>query len=175
MAHHSLFPSNNIVLTKLDFLVRYWELSARHAQMGEPLDAEERKELLGLMQLVGDCELPPPMSIERPHDAHPAQLIGEGSIRAVELRALTATALFVTSAVACSPGASVILRAVDAIAGVEYSVPCRVAWVAPGSPFSVALIVDGEPTRALFDDAPVLRSSWEHGATLTARSEALSG
>jgi hypothetical protein len=49
------------VIDKLGFLVRFWELKARHATLGEPLSASEQLELLSLMQLVtGDCKMPPP-------------------------------------------------------------------------------------------------------------------
>lgn len=145
-----------MILSKLDLLVRYWKLAARHSFQGAPLAAKERTELLGLMQLVGDQELPPPMPIERPSDAHPAQLIGEGTIRAVELRAISASALFVCGFAAPNIGSSMILRAVDAIAGVEYSVPCRVAWTCPDreGPAAMALVVDGEPHRLPFDEMP---------------------
>lgn len=145
-----------MILSKLDLLVRYWELTARHASRGEPLASGERTELLGLMQLVGDQAIPPPMAIARPSDAHPAQLIGEGSIRNVELRAISANALFVCghfSFESSQPkvGSSVVLRAVDAIAGVEYSVPCRVEWVhLLMEPIAMALVVDGAPHRARF-------------------------
>lgn len=145
-----------MILSTLDLLVRYWELAARHSFHGEPLAAKERAELLGLMQLVGDQELPPPMPIERPSDAHPAQLIGEGTIRTVELRAISASALFVTGFAAPNIGSSMVLRAVDAVAGVEYSVPCRVAWTCSDREGSaaMALVVDGEPHRLRFDDVP---------------------
>jgi hypothetical protein len=146
-----------MILSKLDLLVRYWELAARHASRGEPLASGERTELLGLMQLVGDQEIPPPMRITRPSDAHPAQLIGEGSIRMVELRAVSATALFVCGFAAPTVGSSMVLRAVDAIAGIEYGVPCRVEWVYPvepsapeTKPIAMALVVDGAPHRARF-------------------------
>lgn len=111
------------------------------------------------MQLVGEQEVPPPMPIERPSDAHPAQLIGEGSIRNVELRAISANALFVCGYAAAKVGSSMVLRAVDAIAGVEYSVPCRVEWVHPSAvrtepvrtdPVAMALVVDGAPHRVRF-------------------------
>ncbi len=140
-----------MILSKLDLLIRYWELAARHARQGEPLAAFERTELLGLMQLVGDQDLPPPMPIERPTDAHPAQLIGEGTIRSVELRAISASALFVCGLAAPKVGSSMLLRAVDAIAGIEYTVPCRVAWVHPDKPMAMALVVDGAPHRSRFD------------------------
>src|SRR6188768_3493796 len=48
------------LIEKLDFLVRFWELKARNASLGEPLGSQEQIELLSLMQLVtGDLESPP--------------------------------------------------------------------------------------------------------------------
>jgi hypothetical protein len=149
----AFIPAARMILSKLDLLTRYWELAARHARQGEPLAAFERTELLALMQLVGDQDLPPPMALARPTDAHPAQLIGEGSIRSVELRAVSASALFVCGFAAPNVGASMLLRAVDAVAGVEYTVPCRVAWVHPDKPVAMALVVDGAPHRLRFDKA----------------------
>ena len=47
------------MIEKLDFLVRFWELKARHATLGEPLGQDEQRELLSLLQLVtGDMHLP---------------------------------------------------------------------------------------------------------------------
>ena len=43
-----------------------------------------------------------------------------------------------------------ILRAADAITGVEYALPCNVLWVYRGAPTIVALSIDGIPTRTIF-------------------------
>lgn len=156
------------MLSKLDVLVRYWQLIARHGReterrsgrvkpgLGrtenvEPLDLAERTELLGLMQMVGDVDVPPPISVSQTADAHPAQLIGEGTIRTVELRAMSTGALLIATPLPPSVGARVVLRVADAVAGVEYVVPCRVAWVQAGAPASAALAIDGAPTRMDFD------------------------
>jgi hypothetical protein len=145
------------VLSKLDVLVRYWQLVARHARTGgpgvAPLDQGEKTELLALMQLVGDVDVPPPASVPRNADAHPAQLIGEGTIRTVELRAMSPRALLIATPSPPAAGTRVLLRVADAVVGVEYVVPCHVEWVHAGAPAAVALVVDGLPTRTAFDAA----------------------
>ena len=61
------------MIDKLDFLVRFWELKARNASLGEPLGPREQIELLSLMQLVtGDVEVPPAGPVDRPKSAVPA-------------------------------------------------------------------------------------------------------
>ncbi len=154
------------MLEKLDFLVRFWELSARHATLGHPLIAAEQLELLSLMQLVNaDAQVPPVGPAEPSEDAVPAQLIGEGAIMAVEMRDVTASGMRVVSADAMQMGARVIVRAADAVSGVEYVLPCTVAWVHRGSPNTMALIVDGIPSRTNFF-SPVdaqARSSFKMG------------
>jgi len=146
------------VLEKLDFLVRFWELSARHATLGEPLIAAEQLELLSLMQLVNsDARVPPRGPAEPSDDAVPAQLIGEGAIMAVEMRVVSADAM--------QQGARVVIRAADAVSGVEYVLPCTVAWLHRGAPNTMALIVDGIPSRTNFF-SPVdshVRSSFAMG------------
>jgi len=142
------------VIDKLDFLVRFWELKARHATLGQPLGASEQVELLSLMQLVmGEFDVPAAGPVERPKSALPAQLIGDGTMLAVEIRALSAGALIVASGASMAQGAHVIVRATDAVSGVEYALPCNVVWVHPGTshePCTMALVVDGIPTRSVF-------------------------
>lgn len=138
-------PSKNTaVIDKLGFLVRFWELRARHATLGEPLGGREQLELLSLMQLVtGDFKMPEPGTCARPANALPAQLIGEGTILARSM----------------SPGERVIVRTADAVSGVEYALPCTVSWVYDGSPVIMALVVDGIPTRAEFAALPEPRQA----------------
>jgi hypothetical protein len=103
------------------------------------------------MQLVtSDLEVPAPGPLARNGGALPAQLIGGGTSHGVELRAVLGHALLATSAYPMPPGASVLLRATDAVAGVEYVIPCVVKWVHYASPCSLALVVDGIPTRKSF-------------------------
>ena len=49
-----------------------------------------------------------------------------------------------------TPGERVIVRMADAISGVEYALPCSIAWVHDASPCIMALVVDGIPTRSEF-------------------------
>lgn len=139
------------VIDKIGFLVRFWELKARHASLGQPLTPGEQVELLSLMQLVtADCRMPDPGHYARPANAMPAQLIGQGAILPVEIRDVSAAALLVTSVRGMSPGERVIVRTADAVSGVEYALPCEVAWVYDASPVTMALTVDGIPTRSDF-------------------------
>jgi hypothetical protein len=142
------------VIEKLDFLVRFWELKARHATLGQPLAPKEQVELLSLMQLVvGETDIPAAGPVARSRTTLPAQLIGDGTLRAVEIRALSAAALLVATALPLTVGAQVIMRATDAVSGVEYALPCMVMWVHPGTtqePTTMALVVDGIPARTIF-------------------------
>jgi hypothetical protein len=148
------------LIDKLDFLVRFWELRARNESLGEPLSAREQIELLSLLQLVtGDLEVPTAGPVERPRHALPAQLIGEGTILPVEVRSVSGAALVVSCASIVPVGAQVILRAADAISGVEYALPCNVLWVYRGAPTILALSVDGIPTRRVFAEVPEPRMS----------------
>lgn len=143
------------MIDKLGFLVRFWELRARHATIGEPLSGPEQLELLSLMQLVTpDFRMPEPGTCERPANALPAQLIGEGTIQPVELRYVCASALLVASVKAVTLRERMILRTADAVTDVECVLPCSVAWVHRGSPFIIALVVDGIPTRSTLAAVP---------------------
>lgn len=148
------------MIEKLDFLVRFWELKARNASLGEPLAGREQIELLSLMQLVtGDLDAPSAGPVERPRGALPAQMIGDGTILPVEIRNVTAAAVIVSCASTIPAFSPVILRAADAISGVEYALPCKVLWVYRAAPTIVALVVDGIPTRAVFAGIPEPRMS----------------
>jgi hypothetical protein len=148
------------LIDKLDFLVRFWELRARNESLGEPLSSREQIELLSLLQLVtGDLEVPTAGPVERPKYALPAQLIGEGTILPVEVRSVSGAAVVVSCASIVPVGAQVILRAADAISGVEYALPCNVLWVYRGAPTILALSVDGIPTRRVFAEVPEPRMS----------------
>ena len=148
------------MIEKLDFLVRFWELKARNASLGEPLLAREQIELLSLMQLVtGDLDAPSVGPVDRPKGALPAQMIGDGTILPVEVRRVTAAAVIVSCASIVPVGAQLILRAADAISGVEYALPCKVIWVYRAAPTILALAVDGIPTRSVFAGIPEPRMS----------------
>ena len=156
------------MLEKLDLMVRFWELTARHATVGQPLSKDEQVELLSWMQLITtDLAVPGPGPLARSANALPAQVIGAGTSSAVELRAVLARALLVTSALPMPVGASVLLHATDAVAGVEYVIPCVVKWVHSASPCSVALVVDGIPTRKTFSARtdPKVTQAWSSHQT----------
>jgi hypothetical protein len=144
------------VMDKIDFLVRFWELKARSARLGNPLGPAEQLELLSLLQLVtGDGGVPDPGPVARERGAIPAQVIGDGAILSIEIRAVSAAAILVACASGLTPGAQVIMRVADAVSGVEYALPCEVAWAYAGTPTTMALIVDGIPTRAEFAAPPL--------------------
>ena len=139
------------VIEKLDFLVRFWELRIRHATSGNPLGPSEQVELLSLMQLVtSEFRIPRAGPAARTKDPLAAQLIGDGAILPIELRSISAAALIATCEGRVPPGSRAIVRAADAISGVEYLLPCTVAWVHAGTPNTIALAVDGVPTRKDF-------------------------
>jgi hypothetical protein len=143
------------VIEKIDFLVRFWELKARNDQLGEPLSGQEQLELLSLMQLVTtDHRVPEAGPVSRTRGAMPAQLIGNGTIKAIEVRTVSASALLVACATSLAVGAQVIVRAADAVSGIEYALPCKVIWVYAGAPCTMALVVDGIPKRSDFSTPP---------------------
>jgi hypothetical protein len=148
-----------VVIDKIDFLVRFWELKARNLTLGEPLSSTEQVELLSLMQLVtGDDRLPAAGPVLRTRSALPAQIIGTGTIKAVEVRAVTASALLVAGATALAAGSQAIVRVTDAVSGVEYALPCKVVWAYVGTPCTMALAVDGIPTRTDFTTPPSMHT-----------------
>jgi hypothetical protein len=138
------------VIDKLDFLVRFWELRARSERMGEPLAASEQVELLSLMQLVTSSPVQAAGPVPRDNGAIPAQVIGEGEILAIEVRSVTAAAILIASSSMLTEGARVIARIADAVTGIELALPCEVMWAYRGSPCTMALTVDGIPTRSEF-------------------------
>lgn len=163
------------MLEKLDLMVRFWELTARYATPGDgtisPLSKDEQVELLSWMQLITtDLEVPPPGPLAQNGNALPAQVIGAGTANAVELRGVLARALLVTSAMPIPEGASVLLRVTDAVAGVEYVIPCIVKWVHYASPCSVALAIDGVPSRKSFvaRSEPKVTQAWSQASSQVA-------
>jgi hypothetical protein len=162
MAAASMIP---VMLEKLDLLVRFWELIARHAEGGSPLSAGEQVELMAWLRLITtdrDEPAPGPLVAPGADDAFPAQVIGAGTSSIVELRGVLSRVLLVTSAAPLAVGTSVLLRAADAVAAVEYVVPCVVKWVHYASPCSAALAVDGVPARKAFGPRadPAVMQAW---------------
>ena len=143
------------VIDKLGFLVRFWELKARHATLGQPLGPQEQIELLSLMQLVtGDFKMPEAGPVQRTRGALPAQIIGEGAITPIELRSVSAAALLIASSARMRVGSRVIVRVADAVSGIEYALPCSIVWAYEAAPCTMALVVDGIPTRSDFASPP---------------------
>jgi hypothetical protein len=137
------------VIDKLGFLVRFWELRARHATLGQPLTSPEELELLSLMQLVAtDLRMPPPGTCSRPSNAIFARLIGEGTVTSVEVRHVCAAALLLACPAPVGLHELVSVRTADAVRGVEYALPCSVQWVFGAAPCIIAAVVDGIPTRS---------------------------
>ena len=144
------------LIDKLDFLVRFWELKARNASLGEPLVPREQIELLSLMQLVtGDLDVPAVGPVERPRSALPAQMIGDGTILPVEIRSVSAGGRRSSVARRSSPRARTSSCAPPMRSRASStSCPCNVLWVYRGAPTILALSVDGIPTRSVFVGVP---------------------
>jgi hypothetical protein len=139
------------VLEKLDFMVRFWQLRARHEAIGLPLSSPERIELLSLIRLMAsEHKLPEPGPAPRVEGGLPVQMTAPGGFLAAELRLVSAEGIVVACASTLRSGASVIVRLADAVSGVEYTLPCTVAWSVSASPCAMALRVDGAPTRMDF-------------------------
>jgi len=136
------------VLEKLDFMVRFWDLRARHAAAGAPLTALELGELLSLLSLMAsDDPLPEPGPPPRT-DGVIVEVTALGVFLAAELRLVCAGGLVLASFVALPPGQSTLVRLVDPASGTEYTLPCVAVWSYPGNPVAVALRIDGVPARA---------------------------
>jgi len=143
------------VFEKLDFLVRFWELKARHATLGQPLTSQEQIELLGLMQLVThDLELPEPGPVAQNQPPLPCELIGEGVILGAEIRGVSAGGFVVATRSQVPTGNQLCVRVADAVGGTEYTLPCKVRWTWGRDPVTLALVVDGVPSRIRFGMSP---------------------
>lgn len=139
------------MLEKLDFMMRFWDLKARHEALGAPLSPRERIELLSLIGLMAtDDPLPPPGPPPRSEHALEAQITARGTFVGVEVRMVCARGLVVACMTPLAAGQSTVVRLVNDATGMEYAVPCLVEWGAPGSPSAMALRVDGAPARASF-------------------------
>ena len=136
------------MLDKLDFMMRFWDLKARHESLGAPLSPVERIELLSLLSLMAtDDPLPDAGPPPRSEHALEAQVTARGSFVAVEVRMVCARGLVVACITPLPVGQSTVVRLADDATGVEYSVPCVVEWGTVGSPSAMALLVDGAPAR----------------------------
>lgn len=158
------------VLEKIDFLVRFWELRARSERLGHPLAAGEQVELLSLMQLVTGTRMQEAGPVARDQGAIPAQVVGDGDIQAIEIRNVSAVAILVAAPAALTVGARVIVRIADAVSGIELALPCSVVWSYRASPCTMALEVDGIPTRTDFVASVVAPPAIHFGSRARARA-----
>ena len=145
------------MLEKLDFMMRFWDLKARHEALGAPLSPAERVELLSLLGLMAtDDPLPPPGPPPRSEHALEAQITARGSFVGVEVRMVCARGVVVACLSPLPEGESTVVRLADDVSGMDYAVPCVVEWAVEGSPSSMALRVDGAPARMTFVEPEAL-------------------
>ncbi|MCK6588708.1 MAG: hypothetical protein HUU21_26710 [Polyangiaceae bacterium] len=143
------------MLDKLDLMVRFWRLKARNEARGKPLSGFERVELLSLLQLMAaDQNLPEAGPAPKTEQGFPLQVMVAGGFQSGELRLICPDGIVIASKTPLTPGQRTIARLVDAIAGVEYALPCVVVWCYRGAAESIfasaALRIDGLPTRTTF-------------------------
>jgi len=139
------------MLEKLDFMTRFWVLRARHGQMGAPLSAVERLELLSLLHLMStDHRLPEP-GPPPGGDGVPVQITGPGGFFGGDLRMVCADGVVLSCAAPLVAGQSTIVRLVDTPRSIEYTLPCVVAWAFGGHQAALALRVDGAPSQVCFE------------------------
>jgi hypothetical protein len=145
------------MLEKLDFMMRFWSLMARHEALGAPLSPAERVELLSLLGLMAtDDPLPPPGPPPRSEHALEAQITAQGRFVGVEVRMVCARGVVVACLSPLPPGDSTVVRLADQVSGMDYAVPCVVEWGIEGSPSAMALRVDGAPARMTFVEPEAL-------------------
>lgn len=162
------------MIDKLDFMVRFWQLRARHDALGAPLSAVERIELLSLLRLMAtDLRLPDPGPAPRTDQGVPVQLTAKGGFLSGEMRLVCADGIVLACATRMRVGQSTIVRLADAVSGLEYTLPCVVEWVFQAAPSAMALRVDGSPARIAFaiPEPGMWRSPLGCGAPESSRAE----
>jgi hypothetical protein len=153
------------VIETLDFLIRFWELRARFEQCGDLLSEAERLELLSLFPLVtGAAISAAPDCSSGQRRGIPVQLTAGNGFLAADVRELRADGLVVGAAEPIDPGSRTMAYFADAVSGIEYSLPCVVAWALEAEPWIMGLALDGLPTRAelLAPVSALLRSPLGH-------------
>jgi hypothetical protein len=146
------------MIDKLDFMVRFWQLRARHegadplvGRVADPLSAVEQVELLALHRLMStDLRLPEPGPAPRNEQGIPVQLTAPQGFLAAELRMVCADGIVLACATPMRGGQFTIVRLADAVSGLEYTLPCVIEWGYTGRPSAMALRVDGVPARMTF-------------------------
>jgi hypothetical protein len=136
-------------MEKFEFLVRYWELRARHEAIGAPLTHNERVELLSLLQLMS-AEDSLAQALGRSRRGIPVQMTAGSGFLAGELKEASPERLVVGAAELLPAGLRTIVYIADAVTGIEYSLPCTVAWSRDDEPCVIGLTPDGVPARSHF-------------------------
>ncbi len=131
---------------KLEFLLRFWDLAARHAAGG--LCQSEEIEYLALLQLVMDDLEHPTLQRHKTQECN-ATLIGDGAIVSARVLTVSAGGLLVRAALDLEVGDSVLLSVhfdgTSEEPPSEVALPCTIAWV--DGAHGMALRVDGAPVR----------------------------
>lgn len=136
------------MLEKLDFMMRFWDLMARHGPIGGSLSSVEKIELLSLIRLMStDLPLPEAGPPPRFDTSTPVQLTAPGGFLGGELRMVCAGGLVIACEAPLRVGQSTLLRLANEESGVEYTLPCVVSWSYLGTQAAMALRVDGIPAR----------------------------
>lgn len=139
------------MMEKLDLLVRFWELRARYEALGIPLSKQERLELLSLLQLVAaEDEAKPIEAIDASRRGLPVQVTAGSGFLAGDLKDLSYERLVIGAVGPLPTGQRTILYIADAVTGVEYTLPCVVAWSYDLEPCLIGLLPDGVPLRSHF-------------------------
>lgn len=146
------------MIEKLDFMVRFWDLKARHAAKA-PLTPLERGELLSLLSLmVTDDPMPEPCAAAPRPDGLPIRIAMRGGFAAAEVRYVCSAGLVIAARTPLVAGETTIVRLEDPATGLEYTLPCVVEWAFVGSETTMALRVDGAPTRTTC--VPIELGAW---------------
>ncbi len=140
------------MIETFDFLMRFWELRARFERLDEGMTQAERLELLSLLQLLTSASVArdtsePCSAAER---GLPVQLTAGSGFLAATVNEVGADGLIVTAAEPIRPSSRTVAYVADAINGVEYSLPCVVAWAREAEPWMMGLAIDGVPVRGQF-------------------------
>jgi hypothetical protein len=156
------------MLNELDFLVRFWQLEARHGAAGaqgargggrdpesEALSAAERAELTSLLRgMATDERLPEAGPPPRGGRGVPVQVAAPVGIVAGDLRGVYANGVVIACAALIQPRQRAAVYVADAVSGVEYTLPCVIEWAWPGPAPALGLRIDGCPTRTSFGRMP---------------------
>jgi hypothetical protein len=138
------------VMQKLELLVRFWELRARYDTTGMPLDKIEQLELLSLLRLLATSYDAAGDAFDGSRRGMPVQITAGSGFLAGDLKELSAECLVIGAVEPLPPGYRTIVYVADAITGIEYTVPCIVAWSREDEPCLIGLAPDGVPSRSHF-------------------------